>query len=316
MTAKIGFVGAGYIARRHRDAFADLGLGDTIVGVTDPNEVAAASFGSPVFADLEQMLRDVGPDAVFVCVPPHRHGRVEEQLVAARTPFFVEKPLAADVEAARRIEAAVRASGLPTAVGYHWRQLTGVHRLVERVSSADASRIVAIGQWVDGLPGSPWWRRQETSGGQMVEQVTHLVDVLRLVLGDVRDVEGMATSRPTADAEALGGDVPSGSAALLGFSSGALATLVATYGYSRRYAVQLQFVLDGEVHTISEEGATIDKDGARTELPEQGDPFTSQVKDVLAMLLGEASGRLVDYSQALQTHEIACRIAASCRRAR
>jgi predicted dehydrogenase len=31
---------------------------------------------------------------------------------------------------------------------------------------------------------SPWWRKRDLSGGQLVEQVIHMVDLMRFLMGD------------------------------------------------------------------------------------------------------------------------------------
>ncbi|MDM4777925.1 Gfo/Idh/MocA family oxidoreductase, partial [Micromonospora sp. b486] len=66
-----------------------------------------------MFRDVDELLA-AGPDAVYVCVPPFAHGPVEEAVVAARVPMFVEKPVALDLETAERIAALVQQRGLLT----------------------------------------------------------------------------------------------------------------------------------------------------------------------------------------------------------
>jgi len=74
-----------------------------IVAVTDPNMTAARSFaevtGAAVVSDLEALL-NTSPDAVYVCVPPHAHGPIEEQVLGAGSALFVEKPVALDLPTA------------------------------------------------------------------------------------------------------------------------------------------------------------------------------------------------------------------------
>ena len=53
---------------------------------------------------------------------------------------------------------------------------------------------MALGRWMGGMPGVAWWRRQEGSGGQFVEQTTHIVDLLRYCAGEVTEVYAAAAS--------------------------------------------------------------------------------------------------------------------------
>ena len=53
--------------------------------------------------------------------------------------------------------------------------------------------IGALGYWMNGLPGTPWWRVREQSGGQHLEQTTHVFDLCRYLVGsDVVTVHGFA----------------------------------------------------------------------------------------------------------------------------
>ncbi len=120
---KVGFVGAGGVAMRHARHLAQL-KDVRVVGVTDPNAAAAQSFAETTDAaavkDLDELIK-TSPDAVYVCVPPHAHGAIEEQLLDAGIAIFVEKPLALDLPTAERIAAAASKAGVATAVGHHWR---------------------------------------------------------------------------------------------------------------------------------------------------------------------------------------------------
>jgi myo-inositol 2-dehydrogenase/D-chiro-inositol 1-dehydrogenase len=45
-----------------------------------------------------------------------------------------------------------------------------------------------MGYWIGGMPGVPWWRRKEQSGGQAVEQTIHTFDMARYLFGEVKTV--------------------------------------------------------------------------------------------------------------------------------
>ena len=86
-------------------------------------------------------------------MPPFAHGDPEEAVLAAGLPFFVEKPLAADLPTAERVARAVSDAGLPTATGYHWRHLDTVDRARAALAGA-AVRLVQARWW-----GTPRRRR-------------------------------------------------------------------------------------------------------------------------------------------------------------
>src|SRR5436190_15151604 len=208
MTIRVAVIGAGGIAGRHianLDAFP----GVRLVGVADPIPGAAAGHarrvaGARAFADWREMLDRVDPDALLICVPPFAHGEPELNAIERGLPFFVEKPIAADLETAERVAAAITRSQLVTAVGYHWRYLDTTERAAELLSSNPAQ--LAIGYWWDSTPPRAWWVRQATSGGQLVEQSTHIVDVARQLVGEIESVSMLARRVPNREQPFDGAD--------------------------------------------------------------------------------------------------------------
>ena len=196
--ARVGFVGCGGIAHRHFGVLASFEDVE-VVGVADEDpqraEEAAARTGARAFAGHEEMLAELELDALWICVPPFAHGAPERAAIARGLPFFVEKPVSLDVALAQEIDEAVRRSGLVTAVGYHWRYLDTVDE-ARRLLKENPAHLMS-GYWLDQTPPPAWWRREDRSGGQMVEQATHIIDLARFLAGDVVEVFGMASpARP------------------------------------------------------------------------------------------------------------------------
>ena len=216
---KVGFVGAGGVAMRHARHLAQL-KDVRVVAVTDPNAAAAQSFAettdAAVATDLDELIK-TSPDAVYVCVPPHAHGAIEEQLLDAGIAMFVEKPLAMDLPTAERIPATARQAGVVTAVGHHWRYSPAVD-LVRDLLAGRPVRLVT-GSWIDRVPPVPWWSKRALSGGQIVEQAVHVLDLIRLLCGDVVEVDAYANSAPPATP---GADVDGATVAILKLKSGAV----------------------------------------------------------------------------------------------
>src|SRR5918997_6102579 len=126
MQTRIGFVGTGVIANRHLGVL--LGFEDVrVVAAADPQEDRVRSFsdrcGATAYTDPKEMLAHESLDALYICVPPFAHGAPEATALAQGIPFFVEKPLAVDLETAEEIAHQVEERALTTAAGYHWRYL-------------------------------------------------------------------------------------------------------------------------------------------------------------------------------------------------
>jgi len=148
-------------------------------------EARVAEFGGTAFTDARQMLETARPDAVLMGLPPFGHGVPEAACVEAGVPFWLEKPVHLDIEAARALAAAVAAKNLVTAVGYQERYLDIVQRLEVELASRKPG--IVFGYWMGGSP-SGWWVRKEKSGGQAVEQTTHVFDLARHLFGPARRV--------------------------------------------------------------------------------------------------------------------------------
>ncbi|MGP4056027.1 Gfo/Idh/MocA family protein [Mycobacterium sp. 4D054] len=306
---RVGFVGAGGVATRHARHLA--GFPDVeIVAVTDHDAAAAQTLaGATTARDLEALL-DRSPHAVYVCVPPHAHGVIEEQALAAGTAMFVEKPLALDLPTAQRIADAARRSGVVTAVGHHWRYSPAVAQVRELLDGR-AVRLVA-GSWIDRVPPVSWWSRRALSGGQIIEQAVHVLDLIRLLCGEVVEVTAYANAAPPCVAEA---DVDAATVAILRFRSGAVGTVAAACCLKWKQLAGLDIHADDVSVTIHEDcviARTAHGPVQRSLRPD--DAKRAADRAFVDAVLGDRAARsriLVDYDEALQTHQLACAISTS-----
>jgi predicted dehydrogenase len=239
---RVGLIGAGNVARRHANVlttFRDVHL----VGIVDVVPEAAVSLaedvGSRAFADVAELLSAGGLDAAYVCVPPFAHGAPEEAVLAAGLPLFVEKPLATTVAEAERIGARVAAAGVTTAVGHHWRYLEVVER-ARRVLDGRRVRLVG-GAWLDKVPPVGWWPIRARSGGPVVEQAAHVLDLARVLAGEVAEVFAAGDGVPP---DVPGADVDGVTAATLRFRDGALGTLSTTSALGWKQRAGLEVIAD------------------------------------------------------------------------
>ena len=202
MAVRVAFIGAGGIANAHMRELSRLDDAK-MVAFQDVDRAradkAASEYGGKAYADYRQMLDAERPDAVYICVPPNGHVGQEEELASRGTPFFVEKPIANTLAKAQQIEQAVAQAGLLTSVGYHWRYSSYTDLAMERLAGQTIGMV--LGYWMGGMPGVFWWRRMDMSGGQLVEQTTHIVDVARYLCGDIVEVYAAMATRALNDVE-------------------------------------------------------------------------------------------------------------------
>lgn len=255
-------------------------------------------------------LLDSGLDAVYVCVPPFAHGAVEEAIVSAGVALFVEKPLGVDCVTPERINRMITAAGLVTATGHHWRYSTAVQQARQLLSGHPCR--LAIGSWLDRVPPVAWWSQRGQSGGQMVEQAVHVLDLARLLVGEVTLVSALADGLPPHD---LGADIDGVTVAVLRFACGAVGTVTATCRLSWKHRAGLEVYTDGPVLSITEDGLQVYQGagpiGQRT-IPVRSQE-AKQAADLAFVdaVLGRSDDVRAPYSEALRTHRLACAVAAS-----
>ena len=297
----MAMIGAGGIARRHLGCLR--GNSEVLLtAIADPVPGRAAALASDAraFEDWRAMLDTVEVDALYICVPPFAHGDPETAAIERGIPFFVEKPLGLDLATAERIGAAVEAAGLTTAVGYHWRYLDTVDRARELLAERPA-RLV-LGYWLDATPPVDWWGVAARSGGQMVEQTTHIFDLARLLVGEAEVVGAAGGRTPRAGHDGM--DIADASVAVLRFESGAVGTIASTCLLGWRHRVELQLYGDGIAIELSEFELMVDVGAGRPVQGAAGDPFEREDRDFVDAVLGRENRVRAPYAEALKTHRL------------
>lgn len=304
---RVGLVGAGGVAQRHARVLA--GLPDVqVAAVTDVAADAAGKlageYGAKVLPDVGALLAE-RPDVVYVCVPPFAHGPAERAVIEAGVPLFVEKPIEIKLDKARETAELVARHGLLTGVGHHWRYSA----LVERARAVLGDREVRLvsGAWLDKVPPVAWWPRRDRSGGPIVEQAAHVLDLARHLVGEVAEVSAAGNGSPPA---VEGADIDGATAAVLRFAGGAVGTLAATSVLGWKQRAGLEIYADGLALAISEDRLTV-RDGD-DEWIESADPDDARVRVDRAFIdavRGTGDDVRVPYAEALRTHALATAIA-------
>lgn len=309
---RIGFIGVGGIAHRHLgvlEQFPDVEL----VGFADPDfdraVAAAARYGARAYAGHGDLLNDPSLDAVYICIPPFAHGEAERAVIKRGLPFFVEKPISLDLETAEALATEIDHVGLITAVGYHWRYLDTVEEARKRLVDNPAQLI--SGYWLDQTPPPQWWWHADKSGGQMVEQTTHILDLARHLVGEVTQVFGLEGH--TARDAFPGLDVPTVGSASLRFASGAIGTIGSTCLLNWSHRVGLNLFGAGMAIELTDHDIMVDIGAGRPMRQAEGDPVWREDRDFIDAVRGETSRIRCSYGEALKTHRVALAIGQSAR---
>lgn len=187
---RIGFIGVGGIAGNYRESLRR--LGKPVAAVCDINpqrveEISAIEKASP-YTDHREMLAKEKLDVLFVAIPPGFH--TTEVIDAARSgaALFVAKPIGLDWDLVRRTRDVIQEAGVLNQVGYMARYSDITEKARQVVG--DRSLAMGVGRFLCRMGAShPWWGKLSLSGGQMLEQSTHVFDLLRYLVGEVQSVQ-------------------------------------------------------------------------------------------------------------------------------
>ncbi|MCY3897393.1 MAG: Gfo/Idh/MocA family oxidoreductase [Caldilineaceae bacterium] len=222
---QIAFIGVGGIAQNYIGSLEKLDR--PVAAVCDINEQTAARVADELnctgYTDHREMLDRENLDVVFVAIPPAAHDTQTIDAVQAGAHVFVAKPVAMDLDLARRTQEAVAASGRINQVGYMARYSAITERAKELVHGRDLG--MGLGRFLTRMgPSHPWWGKFAVSAGQIVEQSTHAFDWLRYFLGDVESVQAFGHDGP----DNVIADFEDSTAVNLRFASGAVGSVVST----------------------------------------------------------------------------------------
>ena len=297
---KIGFIGCGGNANGHMNQLAGI-EGASVVAVCDVQaeraQNAAEKHNADPYTAHQALLERDDLDAVYLSLPVFVHGQPEFDVIARGLPFFVEKPVAINMDIAREVEAAVANAGLITCVGYQLRYL-GSTKITQQILQERTINMVVGKYWCSTGHGDPsaWLRQMNKSGGQLVEQATHTIDMMRYMGGEVETVYAMQANRFLKET-----DCPDANSVSLQFASGAVGSLTATWAYAGDWSNTnvLDLLYEGELLNWNPSRVSVQEDGESVDKTEPSPTIDEVFVD--AVRSGDASSILSPYSDAVKT---------------
>jgi predicted dehydrogenase len=193
---RTAILGCGNFAHRHAHSLQLLKDDFEMVAFCNRTIKKAAAFSekytngqAPVFADHHAMFDQVPMDAVVICLPPFAQSDQVEIAANLGVHVFIEKPIALTSEQGWRMVNAAEKAGIITQVGFMFRFGEAIQHLKGMIDSAEAGSVgLMSARYFCNSLHAPWWRKRDLSGGQLVEQVIHMVDLMRFLMGDALTV--------------------------------------------------------------------------------------------------------------------------------
>jgi predicted dehydrogenase len=306
---RVAIIGSGWAAQTHVVALRDQ-PDMIIVGVASRSAERAGNLarrvGARAWTDYRRMLEAGGIDAVVVCLPPSERGEPELAVVEHGLHMLAEKPLGLDRETPTLIGDRIRAAGVIAAVGYQWRYLDLVDRARELLAVRPPQLV--LGTWLGSTPSADWWVRQVGSGGQVLEQATHILDLMRYLVGECRVISAQAANAPSH--ERGDADITDVSTILLRFESGAIGTLATSRLLGGTHRVGLECFSTGQslALDIVPHRLVVGRAAETTQVMGADDlaaTYRAQDRAFLDAVQGRPVALRSTWEDALRTHELA-----------
>ncbi len=252
----------------------DLGRARAALEARQAGRHASAWRDRRAYADWREMVRAQRPDAAIVGLPPNAHGGlvppldIELTLAGLGVHMLVEKPLGVAAPAElEHLAGELDEAGVLVSVGYMFRYSRAVQQLRDLLDETPGGPRVFLARYdcaYSEIAKRAWWDVQQ-SGGPIVEQATHFVDLARYLCGEANletvqavaiaaaDPAGLLRDTPLlGDGRTIDADVPPenrhprATLAHWRFASGALGSLShGTLLHGRSYAAELEVWGDG-----------------------------------------------------------------------
>jgi len=189
---RTAILGCGGFAHRHAYTLQLLKDDFDMVAFCNRTVEKAAAFSEKytngqarIFSDHLEMFDQVPLDVVVISLPPYAHSDQVEIAANQGVHVFIEKPIALTSEQGWRMVNAAEKAGIVTQVGFMFRFGEAIEHLKEMINSGEAGPVgLMSARYFCNSLHSSWWRKRELSGGQLVEQVIHMVDLMRFLMGD------------------------------------------------------------------------------------------------------------------------------------
>ncbi len=244
---KFLIAGLGSIGRRHLRNLRALGQEDILLYRTHKATLPDAELsGYPTFTELSLALAEK-PDGVIVANPTALHLKVAIDAAKSGAALLIEKPISDSLAGLGELQSALKLSDKPAMVGFHFRFHPVLNQVKTLLESGQLGKpLSARAHWGEYLPDwHPWedYRRSYAAraelGGGVVNTLSHPLDYLRWLLGEVESVSAW-----TGNLSDLELDVEDHADILIRFAAGEAASLHLDY-YQRPPSHTLEITCEG-----------------------------------------------------------------------
>lgn len=211
------------------------------------------------------------------------------------------------MDIARKIESAIRRAGVLSSVGYMWRYFDTT-ALAKKALEENGPVGMVEGLYIDPFwfPPGHWWIDKRKSGGQVIEQSTHVFDLARYLVGDVARIYAELDTLLLTDVP--GFKTEDVSLVTLKFKNGAIGVVLSTCASRKTFAwTGLKVIAKKAVVEHGGHSGTLKiyRDDEIEEIRPTFDPYLEEDRIFIrAIATGDGSEIRSPYSDAVKTLEV------------
>jgi predicted dehydrogenase len=199
-SARIGavVVGTGFGVLTHARAMRHAGIEIHALVGRDPEKTRERAKRINVphgLTSLSEALALPGVDLVAIATPPHTHAAIALEAIAAGKHIVCEKPFARNIEEAEQMLAAAERAGIVHFLGTEFRFQTTQSLATRAVKQGMigvpklATLIMNVPVLADPAGEVPsWWGDAADGGGWLGAYASHIIDQLRMTVGEMSGV--------------------------------------------------------------------------------------------------------------------------------
>lgn len=195
---RVGIVGAGLQGKRRASVFPKI-KDATLVAVSAEHLAHAKTLADQYHCEAlegwDWVTKRKDLDIILVCTPTHLHEKITVAALRSGKHVLCEKPLARTLEECDSMILAAKETGKVLKCGFNHRHFPAVWEAKEQIKAGKIGKPLFIRSRY-GITGEPGrekeWRTDpaKTSGGHLMEQGIHAIDLSRWILGDISQVIG------------------------------------------------------------------------------------------------------------------------------
>jgi predicted dehydrogenase len=152
------------------------------------------------YSKASDLINDKDINAVYIASPPGSHAEYALEVIKARKPVYIEKPMAVNYSECLKINNEAEKHRVPVFVAYYRRALPGFQFVKDLIENGSIGKVLFLTIQLfkspsdDEKTGKPSWRVDPkiSGGGHFFDLASHQLDYLDFLFGPIQKVKSIA----------------------------------------------------------------------------------------------------------------------------